>query len=279
MIDTSLSEIWVLLCKKVPHLSRPELYEYSPLFKTIKRLTFQDGLISDYIVAGVDDIIYSSTYDKSKENFLAIAKGAVAGSDLYLKKRSQNDVIRISSDTGSYQNLFWAKETQSLFFTKTQEKPSQVLQQLQFKNQVIHATSKTETFYSPMTMDGKNLFWLSWNESTKKTSLFMKSLGRSSAKSLFQSATRLLLIRPSQKPNEIWVAFSTGLGTELWSYGLNDACWKPVFQNQSPWIRFASFDEDHLYITSGQQIEKVAVSKKDSSCFPHPTGLGVETPL
>ena len=88
-----------------------------------------------------------------------------------------------------------------------------------------------------------------------------------------------MIARPSLKSNEILMTFSTGLGTELWSYGLSDACWKPVLQNQSKWNRFTFLDDENLYITADEQIKKMDLNKKDQACLPHPTGLGVESKL
>lgn len=278
MIDTTLSEVWILLCKKSPHFLRPELYEYSPLFKTFKRLTFQDGFISDFVVTGVDDIIYSSTYDESKEQFLAIASGAIAGSDLYLKTRSQNEFTRLTNELGSDQNLFWYKETQSLFFSHSNAKGSQIRQLTKDKKIITHVNSNSDELYSPISLSPRTLYWLSWDKNTLKSKLLKKTIGvQNSSSTLFQSATRLMMIRPSSQPNEILVTFSTGLGTELWSYGLTDTCWKPILQTQSKWNRFSLFDSDYVYITENEQIKKVELIKKDLACMPHPTGLGVES--
>lgn len=277
IIDTTLSEVWILLCKKSPHLFRPELYEYSPLFKTFKRLTFQDGLISDFVMTSVDDIIYSSTYDESKEQFLSIANGVKAGSDLYLKTRSQNDFTRLSQDQGSDQNLFWSKENQSLFFSHNNANSSQIRQLTKDKKTTTHVKSNSDELYSPITLDARTLYWLSLNKTTQKSTLFKKTLRVQNSSSLiFESATRLMMIRPSSQPNEILVTFSTGLGTELWSYRLTDACWKPILQTQSKWSRFSLFDTEYVYITENEQIKKVELNKKDTVCMPHPTGLGVE---
>lgn len=276
MIDTTLSEVWILLCKKTPHQFRPELYEYSPLFKTSKRLTFQDGLISDFVVTNVEDIIYSSTYDESKEQFLAIANGAQAGTDLYLKNRSQNDFTRITRDLGSDQHLFWSKETQSLIFSHSNPKGSQIRQRLKDKKVMTLVNSSSEDLYSPITLNDQYLYWLTWNSKTQKSSLQKKKLNTAARPTqVFQSATRVLMIRPSFQPEEILVTFSSGLGTELWAYGIKDECWKPLLQTQSKWNRFSLIENDSVYITENEQLRKVDLNKTQTNCIPHPTGLGV----
>lgn len=281
MMDASIEEFWILLCQKQPHPQRPELYEYSLLYKTFKRLTFQDGMITDFSVLGVEDIVYSSTYDESKEQFLEISKGLKPGTDLYLRKRTITDFNRLTKDTGSDSSLFWSRELQALLFVHSDNKTSEI-RQLAAKDKKVKALSKptANIIYSPVTMSETQLYWLEWSESQKKSFFMAKEDKKSSGVPLFRSATKMLFMRPGLKSNELWIAFATGLGTELWSYNLQDKCLTSILKTQKKWSRFYRYNSESIELSvesgSGVQLQKASLPPASTECLSTLTGLGVE---
>jgi|GEM_PF-5747016 hypothetical protein len=279
VLDASLKEIWILLCQKSPHPQRFEIYEYSQFFKTFKRLTFQDGLIRDIAVSGFDNIIYSSTFDESKEQFLAVSKGYPAGTDLYLRKRSSNDFERITTDLGSDHSLFWSEKQQSLFFIHSNDK-GHAIRKMDKSRKVSNLISPQKTeILSPISLAPGSLHWIQSDEQNKLFFLIKAQKNRK-PKPLFQSPTRMTRLAPGQNFNQVLITFATDLGTELWSLELDTFCWKSILRTQSKWNRFQIIDVDTLYISVEKEnqfsIQKVRPnSTHDQVCQPSPTGLGV----
>lgn len=279
VLDVSLKEIWILLCQKAPHPQRFEIYEYSQFFKTFKRLTFQDGLIHDIAVLGFDNIIYSSTYDESKEQFLAVSQGLAAGTDLYLRKRGSSDFERITKDLGSDHSLFWSESQQSLFFVHSNEKGHSIRKMDKSKKIVTLISPQNSEILSPVAQVPGLLHWIQSDEQNKLY-LLMKAQKNKKPKPLFQSQTKMIRLAPGQSPNHLFISFATGLGTELWSLELDTFCWKSILRTQSKWNRFQMIDTDTLFISvekdNQYSIQKIRPnSTHNQDCQPHPTGLGV----
>jgi hypothetical protein len=279
VLDVSLKEIWILLCQKAPHPQRFEIYEYSQFFKTFKRLTFQDGLIRDIAVSGFDNIIYSSTYDESKEQFLAVSQGLSAGTDLYLRKRSSSDFERITKDLGSDHSLFWSESQQSLYFVHSNEKGHAIRKMDKSKKVVNLISPQKNEILSLVAQAPGVMHWIQPDE-THHLFFLMKAQKNQKPKPIFQSSTPMTRVAPGQNPNQVFISFATGLGTELWSLDLDTFCWKSLLRTQSKWNRFQMIDNDTLYISVEKEnrfsIQKVRPnSTHDQACQPHPTGLGV----
>lgn len=279
VLDISLEEIWILLCQKAPHPQRFEIYEFSQFFKTFKRLTFQDGLIRDIAVTGFDNIIYSSTYDESKEQFLAVSQGLAAGTDLYLRKRSSSDFERMTKDLGSDHSLFWSESQQSLFFVHSDEKGHAIRRMDKSKKVVNLFSPQKSEILSPVAQVPGVFHWIQSDEQNKLFFL-MTAQKNQKPKPLFQSSTKMTRLAPGQNPNQVLISFATGLGTELWSLELDTFCWKSILRTQSNWNRFQIIDSDTLYISVEKEnkhsIQKVRPnSTHDQVCQPNPTGLGV----
>lgn len=280
IIDTSIDEYWILLCQREPHPQRPELYEYSTFFKTFKRLTFQDGIITDVAVLGVEDIVYASTYDEAKEKFLSVAKGLKPGTDLYLRKRTVTDFQRLTRDEGSDHSLFWSKELQGLLFVHSNPQGDSI--RIMSKDHKIKQISKPtlQGLSSIITHQDRHFYWLEWYESEKKSYLKTSPEKKFSPTTLFKSATRQLFLRPGADSRELWVSLATGLGTELWSYNLEKKCLQRLLQTQKKWSRFQKIDNNKIEISveAGSQIrlERVPLKREKDSCESTPTSLGVE---
>lgn len=279
ILDTSLKEIWILLCQKTPHPQRFEIYEYSQFFKTFKRLTFQDGQIRDIAALGFESLVYASTYDESKEQFLSVSQGLTAGTDLYLRKRNFSDFERITKDLGSDHSLFWSESQQSLFFVHSDKNGHAIRKMDKSKKISTLISAQKNEILSPVTQSPDVLHWIQSDEQNK-VYLLMKAQKKQKPKPLFQSPTKMIRLAPGLNPNQLYIAFATGLGTELWSLELDTFCWKSILRTQSKWNRFQMIDSDTLYISVEKDnqfsIQKVRpTSTFDQVCQPHPTGLGV----
>ncbi len=277
-VSTRLDEIWILLCRKESHPSREELYEFSKLFKTFKRLTYQDGVINSLAVRDFENIYYASTYDQSKEQFVQVIKGQEPGSNIYLKKRDSRDFQRITSDPGYVQDLYWSPGTQKLYYVHSQHGTYQLMS-LDKKHHLhtLHS-SKTSQILSPITLPpSDHPYWIEFSTSQKKYWLYTKVKKKTTP--LLTSTARILMIRPDLRGESLFIGFSTGLGGEIWKYNPTTFCWQLQLRTQTRWNAFELINDNEVFLSmdngGGAQLQNLV--KSENTCEPSPPALGVES--
>jgi hypothetical protein len=279
-VDTSINEFWILLCQREPHPQRSELYEYSLFFKTFKRLTYQDGRIQEMAVIGIDDIIYSSTYDEAKEKFLDVSQGATPGTDLYLRRRTVTDFKRLTKDEGSDRDLFWSKELKALLFVNSNTK-GHTIRKLTSDEKVVNLIKASpRIIMSPITISDGSLLWVEWDEELKRSLMMRRPQKAKEARVMFVSSSKLVWIRPQQGTLNSWLAFVTNSGTELWSLDFERDCFYPRLQNQKNWSRFFMLEGDQVELSienSGRtQLSRYKLNKAPEACQFSPPILGIQ---
>jgi hypothetical protein len=280
LVDTSISEFWILLCQREPHPQRSELYEYSLLFKTFKRLTYQDGRIDEMAVIGIDDIIYTSTYDEAKEKFLEVSQGSRPGTDLYLRRRTITDFKRITKDEGSDHSLFWSKELKALLFVNSSPQ-GHTIRKLTSDEKVFNLTKASpRALISPITLSDGSLLWIERDVPSQRSFLFKRSAKTRETRALISSTSQLIWVRPQVGQSSVWLAFSTQTGTELWSFDLDRGCFYPRLANQVKWTRFQLLDSQQVELSvenSGRtRLARYNLNKTPETCEFKPPVLGGE---
>ncbi|MFN8846435.1 MAG: hypothetical protein ACK5V3_06700 [Bdellovibrionales bacterium] len=277
-VDNSISEFWILLCQKDPHPQRSELYEYSLLFKTFKRLTYQDGRIQEMAVIGIDDIIYTSTYDEAKEKFLEVSQGSAPGTDLYLRRRTVTDFKRISNDEGSDHSLFWSKELKALLFVNSSPK-GHIIRKLTTDEKIFNLSKPSpRPIISPITLADGSLLWIERDESNQRSLLFKRSAKTKESRALVSSTTPLIWIRPQVGQPSVWLAFANQSGSELWSFDLDRGCFYPRLMTDKKWTRFQLLDNQQVELAiedSGRtRLVRHNLNKPPETCQFSPALLG-----
>jgi len=279
-IDTTLNEIWILLCQKDSHPTRQELYEYSRIYKTFRRLTYQDGLITDVAVHDFENIFYASTYDEAKERFVEALKGEKPGTDVYLKKRGKTEFQRLTNSPGLESQFFWSPDLHQLFFVHRKKGLEQIVSLDRDSKMKFHHVSKTSKLESPVVLKkDRALYWLETAAGSNRALLMKKS--KSAPRSLWISSSKVLLIRPEPAGEQLLVAFATGLGRELWAFHPDTRCWQQKLRTTVAWDYFHSLNENEVFLSLADRIglQLQTLLRPENTCEPSPPGLGVETTL
>lgn len=276
-IDTSLDEIWVLLCRKDSHPQRQELYEYSTVYKKFRRLTFQDGIITSLAVRDFEDIYYSSSYDESKEQFVDVLKGQKPGTDIYIKKRTKTDFERLTTHTGQEKDLFWSAENYQLYFVHSAKGLDRILSMDRDHKQTVQHFTKTSEILSPVVLKKtKALYWVESLPGQTKYTLFQKLKKKSQV--LFHSPSRMLMMKPDHRQEELLIAFVTGLGREIWGFNPETKCWQLKLRSTVKWDFFHPLNDDEVFLNleDGKGLQLQSLHKPENNCEPSPPGLGIE---